>query len=179
MEAGELTLETGEFNLINTIRSCIQSLTPRFEEKHGLELCWDISPGIPESVLGDSHRLRNILTNLIGNAFKFTDRGVVSFKVSRFESHIPGTFGVRFQVADSGIGIPENRLSHIFDPFTQADDSTARLYGGSGLGLAIVKQIVDKMGGSVRAQYSQSKFLLRRWGGQPRATGQIILEHEA
>lgn len=157
MEAGELALEIGQFNLPNTIRACIHGLIPRFEEKHGLELCWDIAPGIPELVLGDSHRLRNIFTNLLGNAYKFTDRGAVSFTATIYESNLSNRIGVRFEIKDSGIGIPEHRLSHIFDPFTQADDSTARLYGGSGLGLAIVKQIAEKMDGNVRVESSVGK----------------------
>jgi signal transduction histidine kinase/CheY-like chemotaxis protein len=147
IESGELALEAYEFNLPNTIRACVQALIPRFEEKHGLELGWDISPGIPENVIGDPHRLKNIFTNLLGNAYKFTDRGAVTFKALPYDCGTDARAGVRFEISDSGIGIPADRLASIFDPFTQADDSTARLYGGSGLGLAIVKQIVEQMGG--------------------------------
>jgi signal transduction histidine kinase/CheY-like chemotaxis protein len=147
IESGELALESYEFNLPNTIRACVQALIPRFEEKHGIELSWDVSPGIPENVIGDPHRLKNIFTNLLGNAYKFTDRGAVTFKALPYNCQREGCTGVRFEISDSGIGIPADKLASIFDPFTQADDSTARLYGGSGLGLAIVKQIVEQMGG--------------------------------
>ncbi len=151
METGSLALEEVEFDLLETVRDTVSQLVPRFEEKPEVELFWNIAPNLPTRVVGDPLRIRNILTNLIGNAFKFTDRGHVSLTISGYSAEHPGLSGVQFQVEDTGIGIPTHKLQEIFNPFTQADESTARLYAGTGLGLAIVKQVIDQMGGSVRA----------------------------
>jgi len=115
----------------------------------GLELALRFAPTLPPILIGDPLRLRQILTNLIGNAIKFTDRGQVLVEVEP-PSSVPGA--VKFSVSDSGIGIEEDKLPHIFSAFTQADSSTTRRYGGSGLGLAIVERLVTLMGGSVHAQ---------------------------
>jgi signal transduction histidine kinase/CheY-like chemotaxis protein len=152
METGSLSLERVEFSLHETIRTMVAHLIPRFEEKPNVELCWDISPQVPDRLIGDPLRLKNVLTNLVGNAFKFTSQGHVSLLVSTFPAKDRDRIGIRFQVKDSGIGIPADRLADIFNPFTQADESTARLYAGTGLGLAIVKQVVEQMGGSVAAR---------------------------
>ena len=152
METGSLTLEQIEFNVHDTIRTTVTHLVPRFEQKPEVELCWDIGPDVPEKVIGDPLRLKNVLTNLLGNAFKFTATGNVSLVVSTYGDVRGDRAGIRFQVSDTGIGIPADRIADIFNPFTQADESTARLYAGTGLGLAIVKQIVDQMGGTVSAE---------------------------
>lgn len=152
METGSLALEEVEFDLVETVRETVNQLIPRFEEKPDVELFWNIAPNVPSRIVGDPLRIRNILTNLLGNAFKFTDTGHVSLMVTGYDARPSGRAGVRFQVHDSGIGIPSHRLRQIFDPFTQADESTARLYAGTGLGLAIVKQVTDQMGGSVSAE---------------------------
>jgi len=149
MQNGELSLECESFDLPQTIRSSIEHLIPRFEEKPDIALCWEIHPDVPETVTGDAARIRNILVNLLGNAFKFTDKGHVKLEVSRCASPQGHTAGVQFTVSDTGIGIPANKLATIFDPFTTADEGTARLYAGTGLGLAIVKQIAERMNGSV------------------------------
>jgi signal transduction histidine kinase/CheY-like chemotaxis protein len=152
METGSLALEQVEFDLVQTIRETVSQLIPRFEEKPDVELFWNIAPNIPSRVVGDPLRIKNILTNLLGNAFKFTDAGHVSLTVTGYEGPLHDRVGIKFQVQDTGIGIPSNRLKEIFDPFTQADESTARLYAGTGLGLAIVKQVTEHMGGSVSAE---------------------------
>lgn len=149
MQSGSLSLEHEPLNLVEIIRSTVENLIPRFEEKPEVALCWDVHPGVVEGVVGDAARIKNILVNLLGNGFKFTERGHVSLEVSPFEASLPSRAGVRFTVSDSGIGIAPDKLGHIFDPFTTADEKTARLYSGTGLGLAIVKQIVEQMGGSV------------------------------
>jgi signal transduction histidine kinase/CheY-like chemotaxis protein len=152
METGSLTLERIEFNLHDVVRATVTQLIPRFEQKPDIELSWDIGPDVPEKVVGDPLRLKNVLTNLLGNAFKFTSTGSVSMVVSGSGWLTRDVAAVRFEVRDTGIGIPEDRIADIFKPFTQADESTARLYAGTGLGLAIVKQIVDQMGGIVFAE---------------------------
>jgi len=152
METGSLALEEVEFDLLETVRDTVCQLIPRFEEKPEVELFWDVAPDAPARVVGDPLRIRNILTNLLGNAFKFTDTGYVSLTIKGYDAELRGHTGVEFQVHDTGIGIPSHRLQEIFNPFTQADESTARLYAGTGLGLAIVKQVIDQMGGAVSAE---------------------------
>ncbi len=149
MQGGTLSLENKPFDLVTTLRSSVEQLIPRFEEKPAISFTWDVAPGIPKHVLGDAARIQNIVVNLLGNAFKFTDQGKVHLQISPYNHSSYRTVGVRIEVADTGIGIPANKLSHIFDPFTTADDVTARLYPGTGLGLAIVKQIVETMDGTV------------------------------
>lgn len=151
METGSLALEEVEFDLLDTVRDTVCQLIPRFEEKPEVELFWDVAPNAPIRVVGDPLRIKNILTNLLGNAFKFTDTGYVSLTIKGYDAGLQGHSGVEFQVQDTGIGIPTHRLQEIFNPFTQADESTARLYAGTGLGLAIVKQVIDQMGGAVSA----------------------------
>lgn len=152
MQNGELSLENERFSLRQTIRSTIEHLSPRFEEKPDLSLCWDIHPEVPDSVIGDSARIRNILVNLLGNSFKFSEKGYVKLEV--IPNRITGekVIGIRFIVNDTGIGISGGKLGTIFDPFTTADEGSARLYAGTGLGLAIVKQVAERMGGSVSVE---------------------------
>lgn len=153
MQNGELSLENEPFTLSESVRATIEQLIPRFEEKPDVQLSWDLHPDLPEAVVGDAARLKNILMNLLGNSFKFTERGVVTLEIKpitiRGETLSPG---VRIRVQDTGIGIPEDKLRHIFNPFTTAHERTARLYAGTGLGLAIVKQIVEHIGGSVEVK---------------------------
>jgi signal transduction histidine kinase/CheY-like chemotaxis protein len=148
MQNGELSLEKAPFRLSETIRSTIEQLIPRFEEKPEVVLCWDIHPEVPEYVIGDSARIRNILVNLLGNAFKFTEKGSVTLEVSPASSN-QGEKRVKFSVTDTGIGIAKDKLQWVFDPFTTADERSARLYTGTGLGLPIVRQIAERMGGKV------------------------------
>ena len=147
IEARKLDIETVEFNLHECVEEMLRPLALQAEKKQ-LELLCDIAEDIPEMVAGDPTRLRQVLLNLLGNAIKFTHAGEISLKaeVARIESEVQV---LRFTVADTGIGIPVEKQSTIFDEFTQADTSTTRQYGGTGLGLAISKRLVSLMGGEI------------------------------
>jgi len=147
IEAGKIEVEATEFNLRQETLATINLLAPRAREK-GVELVWRIDPGVPLLFSGDAGRLRQILTNLIGNAIKFTPHGSVTLQISK-DHEDEGSVTLRFTIRDTGIGIPADKLGMIFDPFTQADGSTTRSYGGTGLGLAISRQLAELMGGSV------------------------------
>ena len=116
--------------------------------QNGLELTCDILPEVPERVLGDLNRLRQIIINLVGNAIKFTARGQVGLKIS-LDSRTPADFQLHFVVTDTGVGIAEEKQKLIFEAFSQADGSTARKFGGTGLGLSISTQLVALMGGKI------------------------------
>src|SRR5208282_2808845 len=147
IEAGKIDLEIIDFCVRDTLEAALKTLALRADEKN-LELLCDISPEVPESLRGDSGRLRQIILNLVGNAIKFTERGEVALKL-RVDAQ-DGPFHVlHFEVSDTGIGIPENKLKLIFDPFSQADTSTTRKYGGTGLGLTISSRLVSMMGGQI------------------------------
>ena len=111
----------------------------------GLQLLWEIAPQVPAYLVGDSNRLRQVLINLLGNSLKFTERGSLTVRVERDAEE----GSLRFAVADTGIGIPPEKLGRIFESFSQADSSTTRKYGGTGLGLNISKRIVERMGGRI------------------------------
>ena len=146
VEAGKLELESRPFNL----RDCVESSLDLFSNqaaRKGLELVNKIKEPTPVAINGDDARLRQILVNLVGNAVKFTDRGEVSLFVSSRRLEDAETYELRFEVRDTGIGIPEDRLSHLFESFSQVDASTTRRFGGTGLGLAISKRLCEIMGG--------------------------------
>lgn len=145
IEAGRLDLEFLPFDLRDCAAGAIKALAPRAAEK-GLELVFDFRPDVPEAVVGDTVRLRQVLLNLLGNAVKFTDTGQVVLGVER-ASAAGETPTLHFWVGDTGIGIPADKQTLIFEPFTQADGSTTRRYGGTGLGLTIVRRLVELMGG--------------------------------
>jgi two-component system sensor histidine kinase/response regulator len=147
IEAGKIDLETIDFNLRESLETTLKTLALRADEK-GLELLCEVAPEVPEIVRGDSSRLRQIVVNLVGNAIKFTDVGEVAIRV-QLESREGSECICRFTVADSGIGIPEDKRESIFDPFSQADTSTTRKYGGTGLGLTISTRLVRMMGGKI------------------------------
>jgi PAS domain S-box-containing protein len=147
IEAGKIDLEDTDFNLRESIESTLKTLALRADEK-GLELLCEVAPEVPEVVRGDSTRLRQILINLVGNAIKFTDKGEIAVKV-QIESRDNRDCVCRFTVADTGIGVPENKRELIFAPFSQADTSTTRKYGGTGLGLTISTRLVHMMGGRI------------------------------
>jgi CheY-like chemotaxis protein/anti-sigma regulatory factor (Ser/Thr protein kinase) len=117
----------------------------------GLELNYRVAAGVPDDLRGDPGRLRQILVNLLGNAVKFTERGEVNVTIER-ESGDAETVWLRFSVADSGIGIPADRLETIFKPFAQGDASITRRYGGTGLGLTIARQLVEMMQGRITVE---------------------------
>jgi PAS domain S-box-containing protein len=145
IEAGKLDLESIEFNLHDAVSQAVKSLALRAHEKN-LELNCEIARGVPQWVEGDPARLRQVLINLVGNAVKFTERGEVTVRVECQPSN-GNALQLHFAVSDTGIGIPKEKQALIFDPFAQADASTARRYGGTGLGLSISTRLVSMMGG--------------------------------
>ncbi|MEK6640448.1 MAG: response regulator [Nitrospirota bacterium] len=147
VEVGHLELESTEFDLSDLIEKAIEILALRANEK-GLELACHISPDVPCAVIGDPHRLHQIILNLISNAIKFTDSGSVMVWVKP-DPEIPSLGAIRFTVSDTGIGIPSDKLASIFESFTQAHASTTRMYGGTGLGLAISKRLAERMAGRI------------------------------
>jgi signal transduction histidine kinase/DNA-binding response OmpR family regulator len=147
IEAGKLVVEPFPFDLQHSIEELSELLLTRAQEK-GLDLIVRYAPDMPRRIIGDAGRLRQVLLNLVGNALKFTDQGHVFLNVE-CEKLEDGQVQLRFTVEDTGIGIPEEKLGHIFELFTQADASTTRRFGGTGLGLSISKQIVELMGGAI------------------------------
>jgi PAS domain S-box-containing protein len=147
IEAGKLDIDAVDFNLRETLEGTMKSLALRGDEK-GLELLCEVAPEVPETMRGDFSRVRQVVVNLVGNAIKFTKQGEVALKV--YVEAEEGTNRVlHFEISDTGIGIPSEKLTSIFAPFTQADASTTRKYGGTGLGLTISKRLVDMMGGKI------------------------------
>jgi signal transduction histidine kinase/CheY-like chemotaxis protein len=149
MEAGRLDLECIDFELRTCIESAAEVMSFRAIEK-GIDLAVVVEPGLPDRVNGDPGRLRQVLLNLINNALKFTQDGEVVVQVAPEKTDDSG-YLLRFTVTDTGIGIPEDRVDYLFQPFTQADASTTRKYGGTGLGLSICKQLVAAMCGNIYA----------------------------
>jgi two-component system sensor histidine kinase/response regulator len=149
IEAGRLSLETIPFSLRDTVADTVATMSVGTRDQ-GITLEADIDPDLPHGFAGDPGRVRQILFNLIGNAVKFTHVGGVTVRVTSVSAedvvHV-----IRFEVVDTGIGIPEERLNVIFEAFSQADSSTSRKYGGSGLGLAITSELVEMMGGELTA----------------------------
>ncbi|SHK78517.1 hybrid sensor histidine kinase/response regulator [Rhodothermus profundi] len=154
IEAGRLELENIDFNLQETIEDVITLFAPRAAAKQ-LELICFIEEQALE-VQGDPHRLRQVLSNLIGNAIKFTERGEVVVEAELEKLDERRAYWC-ISVRDTGIGIPPDRLPHLFQPFTQLDGSTTRRYGGTGLGLAISKQLVEMMGGTIGVESEVGK----------------------
>ncbi|HEY4880447.1 MAG TPA: response regulator [Candidatus Acidoferrales bacterium] len=147
IEAGKLELESIPFLLRESLGDAMKLLSFRASQKN-LELVYEVHPDVPEALLGDPGRIRQILINLVGNAIKFTQHGEVLINVEE-ESHEPGTTCLHFAVKDTGVGIPPEHQRKIFEPFSQADGSTTRKYGGTGLGLTISAKLVAMMGGSI------------------------------
>jgi PAS domain S-box-containing protein len=150
IEAGKLELDPHEFDLREAVEDTCEMLAPQAHGK-GLELLAWIDEDVPALVRGDRARLRQVLTNLISNAVKFTEAGEVAVRVHAEAAEADGLL-VRFAVKDTGIGVPADVLPGLFDSFAQADTSTTRRYGGTGLGLAISRQLVELMGGEVQAR---------------------------
>lgn len=147
IEAGRLQLETIPYSLRNIVQEVEDLLRTKVREKP-ISLRQDIAATLPETVLGDAGRVRQILINLVGNALKFTHRGHVEVKINHHPCESE-TIECIVSVEDTGIGIAPEHQRHIFDKFTQADASTTRTFGGTGLGLAICKQLVEMMGGQI------------------------------
>jgi two-component system sensor histidine kinase/response regulator len=146
IEAGKLTLDPHPFDLHKMVADCMKGLSLRAHQK-GLELAFELAADIPELMVGDPGRLRQILVNLTGNAIKFTEHGEVVVSVAR--EPLADSLVLRFTVRDSGIGIPADKLLKIFTAFEQADSSTTRVYGGTGLGLSISSRLVELMQGRI------------------------------
>jgi len=147
IEAGKMQLDRIEFDARDSIEDSAKALAVRAHQKN-LELIVDIQSNVPEFLVGDPARLRQILVNLLGNAIKFTERGEISLKVEK-ESQIKETALLHFSVIDTGIGILPERQATIFEAFAQADSSMTRRYGGTGLGLTISCHLVEMMGGRI------------------------------
>jgi signal transduction histidine kinase/CheY-like chemotaxis protein/ligand-binding sensor domain-containing protein len=147
IESGNMELDQHPFDL----RQCIEDVMDIFSTKaaqKGLDLVYQIDYQIPAQIVGDSHRLRQILLNLIGNAMKFTERGEIFVGIDLLTNKNE-QLELAFQIRDTGIGIPQDKLSRLFQAFSQVDSSTTRKYGGTGLGLVIAQRLVELMGGSI------------------------------
>ena len=174
IEAGKVEIEHSAFDL----RIVVEEVTELFSELaygKGLELACFVPANLPTALIGDAGRLRQILTNLIGNAVKFTERGEVGVRAYAMERDAASVL-IAFEVVDTGIGIPAEKRRHIFEAFAQADSSTTRRYGGTGLGLSIAKHFCEMMGGSIDVASEPgagSKFrFTARFGVQPLAAEQ-------
>ena len=177
MAAGQMELEEIDFSLRPMVEDAVDTLALRAEEK-SLELIAYIIPDVPDAVIGDPGRLRQILINLVGNSIKFTEEGeiVVSVEIKKQKKD---SAVLHFAVSDTGIGIPKDRQEAIFKSFTQVDGSTTRKYGGTGLGTTIAEQIVELMGGRIWIESpgnNQSSVISHQSKGGPGAVFHFIIE---
>ena len=177
IEAGRLDLECREFEISDALTSALQIVKPTAERK-SLQLISTIDPQMPETVRGDLGRLRQILLNLLSNAVKFTHEGSVELKTEVLAFR-QGEYTLRFSVTDSGIGISEEQQRKLFQPFTQADASTARQFGGTGLGLAICKRLTELMSGTIGVtsrpgEGSSFWFIIKALAGQRTARSTTV-----
>jgi signal transduction histidine kinase/CheY-like chemotaxis protein/ligand-binding sensor domain-containing protein len=155
IESGMIELEEMDFD----IRQCIEEIMDMFSMKaaeKNLDLIYQIDHRVPVQIIGDSHRLKQVLINLLGNAFKFTENGEVLVSIELLKHH-HSHLELLFKVKDTGIGIPEDKLSQLFKAFSQIDSSTTRKYGGTGLGLVISERLIELMGGSIKVESQQGK----------------------
>ncbi|MFZ0960875.1 MAG: response regulator [Terriglobia bacterium] len=182
IEAGKLDFDLTEFSLRDCLGEALKTLALRAHEKD-LELTLRVHPEVPDEMLGDPTRLRQVIFNLVGNSIKFTDAGEVSLQV-RVEANGADSATLRFAVADTGIGIPPEKRNLIFEAFSQADDSTSRRYGGTGLGLTISSRLVAMMGGRMWVESEVGKgstfnFTLKFRRPKPAATAGTITKPSA
>ena len=177
IEAGKLEIEMIDFEFKQSIGESLKTLAQRAHMKN-LELAWRVGPEVPEHLIGDMGRLRQVLVNLVGNAVKFTERGEVAVDVEKQAEDESGVL-LHFRVRDTGIGIPKEKQKMIFEAFTQADSSSTRNYGGTGLGLAITSRLVELIGGKLWVESEPGKgstfhftahFGFAADNGQPRET---------
>ncbi|WP_290734899.1 ATP-binding protein [Halobacteriovorax sp. JY17] len=155
ISAGKLSVVRSNFNVRNCARSTIH-IFDHITTSRGIELKVDIEENVPELISGDSLRLKQVLTNLIGNAVKFTEKGSIEVKVILLQKS-DLNIKLQFSIRDTGIGISEEALSRLFLSFEQADVSTSRKYGGTGLGLTISKKLIEAMGGEIRVESVEGK----------------------
>ena len=182
IEARKLRLDLVAFNLRDVLEDAMRVLAPRAQQK-GIELACHIDSHVPDALVGDPLRLRQVVVNLVGNAIKFTEQGEVVLR-TQTESYSNGNLQLHFSVTDTGIGIPLEKQSLIFEAFSQADSSTTRRYGGTGLGLAISAQLVELMGGNISVEsqpgrgstfHFSSRFEVQRPGMEQPLTGRRTL----
>jgi PAS domain S-box-containing protein len=147
VEAGKLDLDPTEFSIAQKLDESLKPMKFRASQKH-VALTWTLGAGVPDIVIGDPLRLRQVLLNLVSNAIKFTDHGSVRVNIDLEEESSAGAM-LHFRVTDTGIVIPKEKQALVFEAFTQADSSTTRKYGGTGLGLTITARLVDLMGGKI------------------------------
>ena len=168
VEARELQINPVEFDLPASVQETLQAFTYRAQQK-GLKLSWEIAPGVPVWLISDPLRLRQILTNLLNNAIKFTDEGEVSLRVSCVAEEEKQVI-LDFSVRDTGIGIAREKHKEIFLPFRQVDNSSTRRFGGTGLGLSISQQLATLLGGAIGFESESGKgstFHVRLPFGKP------------
>jgi two-component system sensor histidine kinase/response regulator len=151
IESGSMELEDIDFDLHESIEHVLDIFSTR-AAKTGIELLYQIETGVPAHIKGDDLRLRQIITNLVGNAIKFTEEGEIFISVRILAKDADGKLTLGFEVRDTGIGIPPDKQERLFKAFSQIDTSTTRKYGGTGLGLAISEQLVKLMGGTIRVE---------------------------
>jgi len=155
IEAGRVKLETIDFSPRYVVEESVELFAEAAANK-GIELVLDVGPDVPELVMGDPGRLRQVLINLIGNAVKFTDAGEVVVRANRLEAKGPGV-AVRFEVADTGVGLTREDAARVFAVYSQLDSSTTRRHGGTGLGLAIARMLIQLMGGEIGVESEKGK----------------------
>jgi signal transduction histidine kinase/CheY-like chemotaxis protein len=179
IEAGRVRLETTDFGLKHVCEEAVELFAEAAVNK-GIELVLDVEQDVPEIVIGDPGRLRQVLVNLMANAIKFTETGEVVVRVSRHDSSGPGV-AIQFEVSDTGIGLGPEEQARIFSTYSQIDSSTTRRHGGTGLGLAIARMLTQLMGGQIGVESEKgggSRFwftaLFRDAGGKGRATRQAV-----
>jgi PAS domain S-box-containing protein len=179
IEAGKLELDTADFSLRAVLGETLRVLAMRAHRK-GLELVNDVQPDVPDALIGDAGRLRQVLLNLVGNAIKFTEKGEVIVRVKiAADSVADGEVGLHFKVSDTGIGISLVKQATIFRAFEQEDTSTTRKYGGTGLGLTIAAQLVALMGGTITVDSELGRgstfSFTARFGRQPHPAEPVAL----
>jgi signal transduction histidine kinase/CheY-like chemotaxis protein len=155
IEAGKLELEAVEFDLHGVVEDVVELLYQKAIAK-GVEVACEIDASVPRRIIGDSTRLRQMLLNLVGNSVKFTDKGEIVVRVAR-DASVSDSVRLRFDITDTGIGIPADRIGRLFQSFNQVDASTTRRFGGTGLGLAISKQLAELMGGQIGVESELGK----------------------
>jgi PAS domain S-box-containing protein len=180
IEAGKLEIDAIEFHLADTISDTMKTLSLRAHQK-GLELAYDVQADVPDALLGDPGRLRQVIVNLVGNAIKFTEKGEVILS-AHIEWRTNEDIQLHFTVRDTGIGIPAEKQAAIFEAFTQADGSMSRTYGGTGLGLTISARLAGLMHGRiwVESEVKQgSEFHFTAHFGLPKVPGRSIVPRDA